>query len=268
MIWNAKGNRTIIHVNSMVAEIDRHYLPSVELVGNIEGTLEELTAMLDIREDPARIPVVRKLQQELRTMVGIGAKKKGSPVHPLRLIYELRELLDDQTTVICDVGSLYMWMARHFFAFEPRRLLFSNGQQTLGVALPWAIATSLVRPGEKIVSMSGDGGFLFSATELETAVRLKSNFVHLVWRDGSYNMVKIQQELKYGRESGVALGNPDIVKFAKSFGAHGLRINSPEAIVPTLKRALRLSGPVVIDIPIDYSDNLSLCETLDEHVGH
>ncbi|MBT9067013.1 thiamine pyrophosphate-dependent enzyme, partial [Lactobacillus delbrueckii subsp. bulgaricus] len=80
-------------------------------------------------------------------------------------------------------------------------LLFSNGMQTLGVALPWAISAALVRPKTKVISVSGDGGFLFSAQELETAVRLKLPIVHIIWNDGHYNMVEFQEEMKYGRSS-------------------------------------------------------------------
>ena len=146
-------------------------------------------------------------------------------------------------------------MARYFQAYEPYRLLFSNGQQTLGVALPWAIATCLARPGEQVVSMSGDGGFLFSAMELETAVREKCNFVHLVWCDGSYDMVKIQQVLKYHRPFGVDFGPVDIVKYAEAFGATGLRIHSADEIGPVLRQALNTPGPVLVEIPIDYRHN-------------
>jgi acetolactate synthase-1/2/3 large subunit len=87
------------------------------------------------------------------------------------------------------MGSFHIWLARHLYSFKARQILISNGQQTLGVGLPWAIAASIVRPTEKIVAISGDGGFLFSAMELETAVRLKANIVQLVWIDGTYNMV-------------------------------------------------------------------------------
>jgi acetolactate synthase-1/2/3 large subunit len=92
--------------------------------------------------------------------------------------------------------------------------------------------------------------------------------VHLVWRDGAYDMVRIQQMMKYGRESGVSFGMPDIVRFAASFGAKGFRIDRPEAILPTLKKAMNLNGPVLIDVPIDYSDNRSLCRTMEEESGH
>jgi acetolactate synthase-1/2/3 large subunit len=153
-------------------------------------------------------------------------------------------------------------MARCFRSYEPRRLLFSNGMQTLGVALPWAIAATLVEPGKKVVSVYGDGGFLFSAMELETAVRLKAPIVHLVWRDGTYDMVAFQQMMKYGRTSATEFGDVDIVKYAESFGAIGLRVNSPEELEGVLQEALKAEGPVVVDIPIDYRDNIKLSEKL------
>ncbi len=120
-------------------------------------------------------------------------------------------------TVCVDIGSFHIWLARHLHSFRPRQLLFSNGQQTLGIGLPWAIAACLARPGEKAISVSGDGGFLFSSMELETAVRLKCNLVHLVWIDGAYDMVKFQQVAKYGRSSAVEFGPVDVVHYAKAF---------------------------------------------------
>src|SRR5580658_8025492 len=84
-------------------------------------------------------------------------------------------------------------------------------QQTLGVALPWGIASCLVRPHEKTLSISGDGGFLFSGMELETAVRLKLNLVHMIWIDGTYDMVAVQERAKYKRTSGVDFGPVDVV---------------------------------------------------------
>lgn len=185
---------------------------------------------------------------------------RGVPIHPMRLVHELQNLLGDDMTVCLDMGSFHIWLARYLYSFRPRQLLISNGQQTLGVGLPWGIAACLVRPGEKVISISGDGGFLYSAGELETAVRLKCNLVHLVWIDGSYDMVRFQEVAKYGRASGVDFGPVDIVRFAESFGAVGLRIEAPDTIGPTLKRALETPGPVVIGIPVDYRDNHRLMD--------
>ena len=146
--------------------------------------------------------------------------------------------------------------------------MFSNGQQTLGVALPWAIAACLADPGSKVISVSGDGGFLFSAVELETAVRLKCNFVHLVWIDGSYNMVGMQQVAAYGRDAAVHFGPVDVVKFAESMGARGLRIEGPDQVAPVLRQAMDMPGPVIVGVPVDYRDNPGLMAALHEDVLH
>ena len=267
-IWNKNAKGIIISIDEHAPAIDRYYQPEIELRGDIAANIGELAKHLRPRsDDPTANPLVMEVQDALLEAKALGARQSGFPLHPLRLIYELRRLIGDDVTVLCDVGSIYVWMARYFNSYEPHRLLFSNGQQTLGVALPWAIAATFARPGEKVVSMSGDGGFLFSAMELETAVREKCSFVHLVWRDGSYDMVKIQQKLKYGRSFGVEFGDVDIVKFAEAFGAAGLRINKADEIAPVLSKALGLTGPVIVDVPIDYRDNQSLCATVSEGVG-
>jgi acetolactate synthase I/II/III large subunit len=187
---------------------------------------------------------------------------EGPGLDPVAVVLRLREELDDDATIACDIGSVYIHMARHFRVYEPRRLLFSNGQQTLGVALPWAMAACLVRPGTHVVSVSGDGGFLFSAQELETANRLGLTFTHIIFRDNTYNMVAFQEELKYGRTSGVQLGDYDIVSYAAAFGAHGYRVNTLAEFGTTLQRALAEEGPSLIDVPVDYSRNVDLAAQL------
>jgi acetolactate synthase-1/2/3 large subunit len=158
------------------------------------------------------------------------------------------------------MGSFHIWLARHLYSFRARQVLMTNGQQTLGVALPWAIAACLVRPQEKVISISGDGCLLFSAMELETAVRLKCNLVHIVWIDGHYDMVGFQEVAKYGRTSGVDFGPVDVVTLAEAFGAKGLRIETPAQIATTLKKALAMQGPVLVGVPVDYRDNHRLME--------
>ena len=160
------------------------------------------------------------------------------------------------------MGSFHLWIARYLYSFRPRQVLITNGQQTLGVALPWGIAGSLVRPAEKILSISGDGGFLYSAMELETAVRLKANLVHMVWIDGTYDMVATQEKLKYGRASGIDFGPIDYIKYAEAFGATGLMINRSDDIAPVMKRAFDTPGPVIVGVHVDYRDNHQLFEMI------
>lgn len=257
--WNVNGDRAIIHLDEIQADIDHAYQPELELLGDIAATVKQIehdavTFDMGSREQE----VLSELKQMLTDSEKAPSDHKSDRVHPLQIVQELRNAIDDDVTVTCDIGSHAIWMSRYFRAYEPLKLLISNGMQTLGVALPWAIAATLVNPGEKVVSVSGDGGFLFSAMELETAVRLKAPIVHLVWNDSTYDMVAFQQMKKYNRTSCVDFGNIDIVKYAESFGATGLRVESPEQLADVLQKGLNTDGPVIIDIPVDYSDNVHL----------
>jgi acetolactate synthase I/II/III large subunit len=257
--WNIGKARAIIHVDSFPCDIDNHYQPELELRGAIPHTVRALASALDQHSFVANREL-QTIQADWRALQNPPVPKSNGSVHPLSIVLALRSLVDDDTVVACDMGSVHIWMARHFFDFEPRKLLFSNGQQTLGVGIPWAMAASLTYPTKKVVAVVGDGGFLYSSMELETAIRLKLNITVLVFRDGGYNMVAFQQELIYGRTSGADFGNPDLVKYAESFGAVGLRVNNPDELLPALRKGLETPGVVVIDIPTDYSKNVEIGE--------
>jgi acetolactate synthase I/II/III large subunit len=265
VLWNGEVTRTVVHIDSVPADIDNHYQPALELLGNIAATLTALT------DDLTGLTLTSDYQTEIATQrkaladIDIAARNhipEGPGLNPVALVLRLREELDDTATITCDIGSVYIYMARHFRVYEPRRLLFSNGQQTLGVALPWAMAACLVRPGTPVVSVSGDGGFLFSAQELETATRLGLTFTHIIFRDNSYDMVGFQEVLKYKRKSGVQLGDYDIVSYAAAFGARGYRVETLDDFRATVRQALAEEGPSLIDVPVDYSHNTDLAAHL------
>ncbi|HAQ2137794.1 TPA: acetolactate synthase AlsS [Enterococcus faecium] len=261
--WNAEKDARIIVIDEAPAEIDPFMQPERELIGDISATLDLLTGSLEpqqVSEDAKEY--LASLQAELTERDIVQSKGEAGILHPLEVINTLQSKVTDDMTVTVDVGSHYIWMARHFRSYEPRHLLFSNGMQTLGVALPWAISAALVRPNTQIVSVSGDGGFLFSAQDLETAVRKKLNIVHLIWNDGHYNMVEFQEKMKYQRASGVDFGPVDFVKYAEAFGAKGIRATSVEELEKALEEGFATEGPVIIDIPIDYRDNEKLGETI------
>ncbi|HGF7665197.1 TPA: acetolactate synthase AlsS [Enterococcus faecium] len=261
--WNAEKDARIIVIDEAPAEIDPFMQPERELIGDISATLDLLTGSLEpqqVSEDAKEY--LASLQAKLTERDIVQSKGEAGILHPLEVIITLQSKVTDDMTVTVDVGSHYIWMARHFRSYEPRHLLFSNGMQTLGVALPWAISAALVRPNTQIVSVSGDGGFLFSAQDLETAVRKKLNIVHLIWNDGRYNMVEFQEKMKYQRASGVDFGPVDFVKYAEAFGAKGIRATSVEELEKALEEGFATEGPVIIDIPIDYRDNEKLGETI------
>lgn len=262
--WNTNADRSIVVIDSMRAQLDKNFQPQRELVGDISQTLEFLLPYMKGFKMPERsLPFLAQLRDQLKSRDEPPALEEGQVrSHPLSVIHAMQARVTDEMTVTVDVGSFYIWMARHFRSYEPRHLLFSNGMQTLGVALPWAISAALVRPKTKIVSVSGDGGFLFSAQDLETAVRLDLNIVHIIWNDGNYDMVKFQEEMKYGTPAAVKFGPVDFVKYAESFGAKGLRVDKAANLGKVLDKAFKTAGPVVVDIPVDYSFNHELGEQL------
>ncbi len=251
----------VIHLDEIPATIDRAYRPAVELVGDIGRTIDALAERLGpIAADEAEL--VREARRQVDDERSRGAGLGGSPVHPLRILHDVGEVIGDDVTVACDVGAHQIWTARYFFRYAPRRLFFSMGQQTMGVGLPWAIGAALARPGGPAVSISGDGSFLMTCMELETAVRLKLPTVHLVWRDGSYNLVGLLALREYGREVGTHFGPTDFVTLAQSFGAAGFRVDHADRFRPTLERALTLGSPAVIEIAVDYRENLPLVQPM------
>lgn len=265
--WNAEISARIIVIDVEQAEIDTYFQPERELIGDMAHTLDLLLPAIKRYELPeGSKEYLKGLRNNIENVSDVKFDRDSAHglVHPLDLIDVLQENTTDDMTVTVDVGSHYIWMARYFKSYEARHLLFSNGMQTLGVALPWAISAALLRPNTKVISVSGDGGFLFSAQELETAVRLHLPIVHIIWNDGKYNMVEFQEEMKYGRSSGVDFGPVDFVKYAESFGAKGYRVDSKDSFEETLKQALidAENGPVLIDVPIDYKDNVTLGETI------
>ncbi|WP_049150873.1 acetolactate synthase AlsS [Lactobacillus gasseri] len=262
--WNSDRKANIVVIDSMRAEIDKNYQPERELVGDISQTLDFLLPYMKGYSMPEEskdyLDSLRKTLQKRDTPPAVTKDQVRS--HPLSIIQALQDRVTDDMTVTVDVGSFYIWMARHFRSYEPRHLLFSNGMQTLGVALPWAISAALVRPNTKIVSMSGDGGFMFSSQDLETAVRLGLNIVHIIWNDGNYDMVKFQEEMKYGDSAAVKFGPIDFVKYAESFGAKGYRVEKAADLNKVLDQAFKENGPTIVDVPVDYGFNQTLGKTL------
>jgi acetolactate synthase-1/2/3 large subunit len=260
-LWNADPSRTVIHIDSLPAQIDNHYQPALELRGDVAATVRALAGKLEGLSLSAEFAAeVAGHRQALAGIDQTASRGKHGPagLNPAWVVLKLREHLNDDATVAVDMGTNYIHMSRHFRVYQPRHLLLSNGQQTMGVGLPWAMAAGLVRPGTQVVSVSGDGGFLMSAMELETAHRLGSTFTHVLMRDNALNMVEFQQLLEFGRTSGTKLGDYDIVNYAEAFGAHGYRVTSEDEFLAALQKGLSEEGPSIIDVPVDYSHSTDI----------
>ena len=261
-IWNAGNKRPIVCVDAIPADQDNAFIPVAEIVGDIGASLDALASKVRVNIEPDYLAAAKKAMAEVQETIAEGEKMDSFPVKPLRLIYELQKQMTPLTHVALDVGSNYIWTNRYCVADYARQVLVSNGQQTLGVALPWAIALSLLYPDQRVLSSSGDGGLLFTATELETAVRIGAKFVHVVWDSHSYDMVDFQEVAHSGENAGVKLGNYDVVQFAESFGCKGYSIKAPDELPRVFEEAFKSDVPVLIHVPVDYSQNMRLMQNV------
>lgn len=262
-LWNVDDRRTIVHVDVVPAELDNRYAPAVELIGDIAANVSALAqAVGALARSETLETVLREYKADRALAFSQACSRPGDPLHPLEIVRELADVITPDVTTCLDMGTFHIWLARYMMSFRARQMLISNGQQTMGVGLPWGIAASIVDPARKVVSVSGDGGFMMSSMELETAVRLKCNLVHVVWVDQGYNMVEMQERKKYGRGSGVEFGPIDFAAYAQACGAKGIAVNSPASLRSALRTAMDAQGPVVVSVPVDYSHNQQLMAPL------
>ncbi len=254
--WNPDGRQRIVCIDTVPTEIDANFVPEVELIGDLSAILFQLVGLLEGKT--VRRLETRPYRRAMRTVLDSGADG-DFPVKPQRVLRDLRSLLAADDILISDVGAHKLWVARFWEAREPNTVLISNGFAAMGFGLPAAIAAALATRGrQKVVCISGDGGFLMNVQELETARRLALPFVILVWSDGGYGLIEMHQRRRYGRIAGTRFDNPDLVALARSFGVEGLRATKAGDVKPLLAKALTYPGPVVVDIPIDYAENAKL----------
>jgi acetolactate synthase-1/2/3 large subunit len=271
-LWNPNRSHRILHIDTQPAEIDAAYRPEVELIGDIEGSLRRLLAAVQPHgiggRDATQRHVARELlvHADLRTSLLEDLRAyeadEGWPIKPQRAIADLRRALGPSDIVVSDVGAHKIWVARLYQAYEPNTVIISNGLAAMGISLPGAIAAKLVHPDRRVVALCGDGGFLMNSQELETAKRIGANVTVVVWRDDGYGLIDWKQRNEFGRPFGVEFGNPDFVDYARSFGIAGFRPESSADLYPTLMRALEVDGPSLVEVPIDYRENLRLTEHL------
>ena len=255
------SNADIIHIDTMPADINKNYQPEVEVVGNIPDALERIMDKAARLQEPVPFLNLRKRMVEEHESY---AQDLSYPVKPQKALIDCRRVMDKDDIVISDVGANKVWIARHYNCYKPNTCIISNGFATMGLAVPGAIAAKLVHPDRKVLAITGDAGFMMNCQEFETAHRLGTNFVTLIFNDRSYGLIKWKQDMQYGHHEYVDFTNPDFVKFAESMGAAGYRIEKTEDLLPTLIKAFKQDKPVIIDCPVDYSENMKLTHHLEE----
>ena len=258
--WNPKRDKRIVHVDMGPAEVDAAYIVNVGVVGDIASSLDALAQMATTHSAVHGAHFRQMLRDELEQ----GRHDTSFPLKPQRILADLRSVLADNDIVISDVGAHKVWLARLFPCLQPNTCIISNGFAAMGMAVPGAVAAKLVHPNRRVVAVTGDGGFLMNSQELETAARLETPFVVLVFNDRSYGLIRWKQMQQFDRSAFVDFHNPDFVKYAESLGATGHRIETADELAPALRTALSSNRLTIIDCPVDASENLRLSQRLGE----
>ena len=251
--WNPRGDRRIIHVDALPAEISANYLPEVEVIGEIRESLRALAQRIrktrqSARLEPTHDAILKALESEL-------GPHSENLLNPRRVLWDLREILEPDDLLISDVGAHKLWLSRFFRVAKPKTIVISNGLSPMGIALPGGIAAKLLDPDRRVVTLSGDGGFLMSVHELETARRERAATVNLVFRDSGLGSIRWKQMAKFKRTVGTDFGNPDFTDLAKAFGLRGFHVEHPKELRSVLEEAMESKDPCLVDIPVDYTRN-------------
>lgn len=271
-LWNGDGSKRIIHADFLPAEIDEHYHPEVELVGDIAHTLWMFNERVKARAAASEMPALDfSAQHEARkAMTAEMAVHKNDDtegcIRPQKVLWDCRQVMGAEDILLSDVGAHKMWIARHYHCHEPNTCLIPNGFCSMGFALPGAIAAHLVYPERNILAICGDGGFMMNVQEMETAKRLNAKITVMVWEDGGYGLIAWKQDNEFDRHTELDFGNPDWLKLADSFGWNGHSVNQSRDLQNVLKTALDEEGPSLVVLPIDYRENPLLTKRLGEMV--
>jgi acetolactate synthase-1/2/3 large subunit len=249
-IMGASGPQ-VIHIGYQSANVEQVYFPQSEVIGDLkmslrlladrlEGQLPRAQALLPLRESILR---------------NIADRDQEERFTPQRLVHDIREVMPADGIVALDNGMYKIWFARNYRTRMANTLLLDNALATMGAGLPSAIMAALLNPGRRVMAVCGDGGFMMNSQELETAVRLRLDLVVVIIEDRAYGMIRWKQAVDRFPDFGMTFANPDFVRYAESYGAHGARVERIGDLKPTLERAFTTGGVHLVSMPIDYSEN-------------
>lgn len=284
--WNSNLDKKIIHIDFAPAEVDTYYPPTIEIAADIDYTIQAIAEEIEkhkhkhhnnniVNDNNSIYNIPEQFRRIKKEVVWRNTEKfkhnLSYPIMPEKLVFDVRNALDENDIVISDVGAHKLWIAKLYETYVPNTCIIPNGFCSMGFALPAAIAAQLVKPNQKIVAMCGDGAFLMNVQEVETAVRLQLPIIIIIWCDSDFGLISLKQIEEFGRSAFTKFNNPDFVKLAESFGAIGYNVESTEEFSQVLEKAKRSTNvPVIISTKVDYSRNrLLLNDNFTAlHVGH
>ncbi|MEM8945196.1 MAG: acetolactate synthase large subunit [Planctomycetota bacterium] len=244
----------VIHVNFFSAKVDPVYFPQIEVIGDIANSIWQMKEQLE-NQPHWDFAYFEKVRTAGEAHYAEGSDDDRFPMYPQRLVADVRRMTDGKGIIALDNGVYKIWFARNYKAESPNTVLLDNALATMGAGLPSAMAAKLVFPERQVVAICGDGGFMMNSQELETAVRLGLNLVVLILRDDAYGMIKWKQANMGFDSFGLDYGNPDFVRYAESYGAHGHRVERAQDFASLIAACHARVGVHVVDVPVDYSEN-------------
>ncbi len=257
-LWHPNREKKIIHIDPSYAEVDAHYILEAGVLGDIS---DSLTRIAD-RASNTHAGKIKNLKSIIMDELDQFADDTGYPLTPQKILFDTCQAMGDEDILISDVGAHKMWIARLYRCERPNTCIISNGFASMGIGVPGAIAAKMAYPEKNILTITGDAGFMMNSQEIETALRHQIAIVIMIWNDSEYGLIKWHQERRFGHANDISFNNPDFVKYAESFGAKGYRVEKAQDLAPTLMKAFADNTVVVVDVPVDYSENMKLTEKL------
>lgn len=257
--WNPNGDIEIIHIDNSPAHINKLYQTKVEVVGDISESLLNISRRTTRKEEPK---YALSIKEKIIAEYSSYSDDMSFPMKPQKILSDIRKVMEPDDIIVSDVGAHKMWIGRHYDCYKPNTCIISNGFATMGIGVPGAIAAKLINPDKNVLTITGDGGFMMNSQEIETAVRIGTPFVTLIFNDSNYGLIKWKQIDHYGKSCYVDFTNPDFVKLAESMNAKGYRIEKADDLIPILEEAFKQTVPAVIDCRVDYDENVKLTEHL------
>jgi len=256
--WHPLKEKKLIHIDPTYAEVDAHYILEAGVLGDISSSLQRIVEQAKNTHTAKTTNLKDIIINELDNF----SEDESYPLKPQKILYDTRKALADEDILISDVGAHKMWIARLYRCELPNTCIISNGFASMGIGVPGAIAAKMTYPNKNVLTITGDAGFMMNSQEIETALRYNIAIVIMIWNDSEYGLIKWHQQRRFGRTGNISFNNPDFVKYAESFGAKGYRVEKAADLLPTIRKAIADNTVVVIDVPVDYSENMKLTEKL------
>ena len=243
-----KPGTRIIQIDADEREIGRNHRDTLGLVGDARATLEALLERLRAAAGPR--PSRKAEHEALRARIAADNVMEPNA----SILRSLRAGTPENAILVAGMTQIGYYSRPFWPVYEPRTYLTSSYSGNLGYAYPVALGAKVARPDRPVVSVSGDGGFLFNAQELSTAARYGIGVVAVVFNDGSYGNVARDLDESWGGQYGAELANPDFMKLADAYGVSGVRAKEPTEVGRLVREAIERDRPALIEVPVGRMD--------------